>query len=386
MTKILSIAAILLLMGVASAGSTSYVHGANGLVAKINETNITYYHSDHLGSSSVLTNEEGAVTSESVYLPFGQPLTGDEKYGFTAKEFEPDLNLNYFGARYYDPNSGRFLRVDPVKDGINWFAYANNNPLKYVDPDGTSNLPAPTQKPGPLDVPTDPFSLGLSLFKYAILQDTGYNSFWGVFLSMFRGPEKTRLPIYRKGGGFNFWNNEGGYVDMNPSEMHKIQFKTVKKMMKHFKRGFGGHVTGLFAFVGNYERGINPEKSAKYIKECLDLIKDAYKDIPIDKLKGEPGFEPLVEIGENLLPALETEVNTLLKTEIPSESTTSNIYNIGTEIMTHGRQYRQNLYDAIKQLPPDYDERLNKLWKKECELPENIIPDFDYIEQIRKYY
>jgi uncharacterized protein RhaS with RHS repeats len=44
--------------------------------------------------------------------------------------------LKYFGARFYDPEVGRFITVDPGKDGLNWYAYCNNNPLRYVDPDG----------------------------------------------------------------------------------------------------------------------------------------------------------------------------------------------------------------------------------------------------------
>jgi len=124
---------ILLLAGIASADS--YVYGPNGLLARINESgNITYYHSDHLGSHSAMSNEKGEVISESVYLPFGQS-SGSEKYGFTGKEFEPDLNLNYFGARYYDPETGRFITFDPMGQQ---YIYANNNPLKYTDPDGRS--------------------------------------------------------------------------------------------------------------------------------------------------------------------------------------------------------------------------------------------------------
>ena len=42
----------------------------------------------------------------------------------------------YFGARWYDPELGRFISQDPAKDGLNWYAYCNNNPLKYIDPDG----------------------------------------------------------------------------------------------------------------------------------------------------------------------------------------------------------------------------------------------------------
>jgi len=132
-------AGILLLLP--SVSAISYIHGVGGqLIASINESgNITYYHSDHLGSSSVLTNEGGAITSESVYLPFGleSSVFGPEpKYGFTGKEFEPDLNLNYFLARYYNPEIGRFLRVDPALSDWTSYSYANNNPLKYTDPDG----------------------------------------------------------------------------------------------------------------------------------------------------------------------------------------------------------------------------------------------------------
>jgi len=109
--KLRIIAIILLLAG--SAAADSYVHGPTGLLARINETNITYYHSDHLGSHSAMTNEKGEVISESVYLPFGSQ-SGSSKFGFTGKEYDSDLGLNYFGARYYDPNSGQFLSVDPL--------------------------------------------------------------------------------------------------------------------------------------------------------------------------------------------------------------------------------------------------------------------------------
>ena len=44
--------------------------------------------------------------------------------------------MKYFGARFYDPEVGRFITVDPGKDGLNWYAYCNNNPLRYIDPDG----------------------------------------------------------------------------------------------------------------------------------------------------------------------------------------------------------------------------------------------------------
>jgi len=131
------VAGILLLLP--SVNATSYVHGAGGqLIAKINESgNITYYHSDHLGSSSVMTDEGGKVTFSADYLPFGEQFSGSgfERYQFTGKELG-ETELFYFGLRFYDYATGRFISVDPLRDGINWYVYVRNNPLKFVDPTG----------------------------------------------------------------------------------------------------------------------------------------------------------------------------------------------------------------------------------------------------------
>jgi RHS repeat-associated protein len=63
-------------------------------------------------------------------------LTNNLRYDYTGKDFEQDTGLYYFGARYYDPEVGRFITADPMKDGLNYYAYCNNNPLGMVDPDG----------------------------------------------------------------------------------------------------------------------------------------------------------------------------------------------------------------------------------------------------------
>jgi len=125
---------ILILAGIASAG-TSYIHANGQLIAKINETNVTYYHSDHLGSTSAVTNKVGEVVEKQVNLPFGELISGSEKYGFTSKELD-ETELMYFGARYYLPGIGKFITPDAAKDGMNWYSYAVNNPLKFVDPTG----------------------------------------------------------------------------------------------------------------------------------------------------------------------------------------------------------------------------------------------------------
>jgi len=114
---------------------TSYVQANGQTVAKINDSGVYYYHLDHLDSTSAMSNQDGEVAEEQINLPFGELLSGSEKYGFTGKEHDETV-LQYFGARYYLPPAGRFLSIDPARDGANWYIYATNNPLVNVDSSG----------------------------------------------------------------------------------------------------------------------------------------------------------------------------------------------------------------------------------------------------------
>ena len=126
---------------------TVYTYGANGLVSKQKGNDVSYYHSDNLGSSSLVTDSSGDVTYSTDYYPFGSSLheDGEEKYTYNSKELD-STGLYYYGARYYDANIGRFISVDPVSGNIynpqrlNRYSYTLNNPLKYVDPTGTTQF------------------------------------------------------------------------------------------------------------------------------------------------------------------------------------------------------------------------------------------------------
>jgi len=233
MIKILTLAGILLLAGIAS-GGTSYVQANGQSIAKINDTGVFYYHPDHLGSTSAITNSDGIVIEEQVNLPFGQLISGSEKYGFTGKEFD-ETELNYYGARYYSPLTGRFLTVDPAKDGMNWYPYANN-PLKYIDPDGTSNLPAPVPEAGPLDIPTDPVSLVVDGSIWLGTRGTPYKSrsffeFVKNFIHWIYTPEETIMPLYNKQTRtFTTYGGSGTSNEIPPSFTEK-EAKLLEKVM-----------------------------------------------------------------------------------------------------------------------------------------------------------
>jgi RHS repeat-associated protein len=104
----------------------------------------SYYHTDHLGSSSVITNESGELVERTKYYPYGSRREGGEanKYYFTGQEFDRDTGLYYYGARYYHPVFATFTQADSIipnpydPQSLNRYAYTLNNPLKYVDPTG----------------------------------------------------------------------------------------------------------------------------------------------------------------------------------------------------------------------------------------------------------
>jgi RHS repeat-associated protein len=79
--------------------------------------------------------------SKQHYRPFGSSIEGEvDDVGYTGHKYDEDLGLSYMQARYYDPVIGRFMSNDSVGfDNIhnfNRYAYAANNPYKYIDPDG----------------------------------------------------------------------------------------------------------------------------------------------------------------------------------------------------------------------------------------------------------
>ncbi|WP_198043783.1 RHS repeat domain-containing protein [Ketobacter nezhaii] len=106
---------------------------------------ITYFTTDHLGSPIMATDHSGAVKWREDYLPYGSQIVKedtDNSVGFTGHLDEKTLNVTYMQGRWYHPEMGRFLAVDPVwfvessPMSFNRYAYVNNNPYKYVDPDG----------------------------------------------------------------------------------------------------------------------------------------------------------------------------------------------------------------------------------------------------------
>ena len=103
-----------------------------------------YHHTNALGSNIVLTDDHKNVLARYEYDVFGDVRsevgTSDNPRKFTGKEYESDVKLYYYAARYYDPYTGRFTQRDPAGDGINWYTYVDNNPLAFIDSNGLRRL------------------------------------------------------------------------------------------------------------------------------------------------------------------------------------------------------------------------------------------------------
>ncbi len=121
----------------------------NSMLDDINhgqEKEVYFYHSDHLGSASWITDFSGVAVQHIQYLPYGEPYINQHPFGyserftFTGKERDEETGYGYFGARYMDHELlTSFLSVDRYADkypSISPYAYCAWNPIKLNDPDG----------------------------------------------------------------------------------------------------------------------------------------------------------------------------------------------------------------------------------------------------------
>ena len=120
-----------------------------GTASAQSQDTVIYYHTDAIGSVRMITNETGQVVARYDYAPFGEPWPdvppNPDVRQFAGKERDPETKFNYFGARYYASQNGRFTTIDPMLDleqalvdpqRWNRYTYVLNNPLKFTDPDG----------------------------------------------------------------------------------------------------------------------------------------------------------------------------------------------------------------------------------------------------------
>lgn len=113
------------------------------IVGPVGAQTIRYIHTDAQGSVAMVTDQSRGVLERREFEPYGASLTATKDGpSYTGHVLDSETGLVYMQQRYYDPDIGRFLSVDPVtaldkSDGsYNAYWYARNNPYRYIDPDG----------------------------------------------------------------------------------------------------------------------------------------------------------------------------------------------------------------------------------------------------------
>jgi RHS repeat-associated protein len=135
-------------------GSVYYIREPDGsLIARLGSEGVRYYHFDALGSTRLLTDATGTITDQYSYDAWGntshQALPGsvDQPYqyvgrlGYYTHHQDANIALLELGVRLYDPQTGRFIQTDPMRDNraaASRYPYTDNNPIIRIDPSGRS--------------------------------------------------------------------------------------------------------------------------------------------------------------------------------------------------------------------------------------------------------
>ena len=109
-----------------------------------------FYHSDHLGSTSYITDDHANITQYDAYLPYGELLVDEHSsseelpYKFNGKQFDDETDLYYYGARYMNPVTSLWYGVDPLAEkyvATGGYVYTLDNPVRLIDPNGNWSWP-----------------------------------------------------------------------------------------------------------------------------------------------------------------------------------------------------------------------------------------------------
>ncbi len=111
-------------------------------LAMLRSSTTSYYQTDGLGSITSLSSGAGALAQTYTFDSFGNQTASSgsltNPFQYTARESDLETGLYYYRARYYDPQSGRFLSEDPIgyNGGTNFYSYVGNSPTMLIDPKG----------------------------------------------------------------------------------------------------------------------------------------------------------------------------------------------------------------------------------------------------------
>jgi len=260
---------------------TKYYYAGGQRIAMRKDGVLSYILSDHLGSTSIVTNATGNIVNQTQYKAWGEvrSVAGNSptNYTYTGQYSNTaDFGLMFYNVRWYDPALGRFTSADTIVpagvQGYNRYAYVNNNPLRYTDPSGHSPFVTPrttcdldcwrAQNQGDSEdgnggrgsKPIPPCSYCLSIpepnaYFVSLSLSGGFFSWYGVFSldTVITDDEIGVFAVYSPGPGFN----GGKYFPVGQLNDYKKTFMTPQLGVTLYGGGLWGGA--IEESVLNYE-------------------------------------------------------------------------------------------------------------------------------------
>jgi RHS repeat-associated protein len=241
-----------------------YTHGL-GLTSRVDPSGVaTYYHFDSMGNTSELTSQSTEVHNTYSYAPFGRVLSESESVqnpfsfeGLFGVMGEAS-GLYFMRARFYDPESGRFMSEDPIvysMDSLNLYEYCNNSPIVFSDPTGLEASP----KKG--------FWESLS------------DWFWGEEDLKFEYPPESNPDLYKNGQwGWDY-----------PADL--IRGGVRDSFWRKFFPEFGSLI--------NTAAGVptSAQNTDSAFRAILDMIKDFFSSLSLERCFAHGSFDPNDKVG-----------------------------------------------------------------------------------------
>ncbi len=272
-----------------------------GITAVVQIRIILYYHNDHLGSTSVVTNSSGDLVEETFYAPYGEILEGGQvgRFTYEGREFSELAGDYDFRFRKYNPDLGMFTQPDALipnvydPQSLNRYRFERNNPYKYVDEDGKDAVRfyagagiGPTLLMQPLG---GQFNIGTAFSyskEYGFQMAPAFSFGGGMDIGVFLG-KGTIGGEYSKEAK-SVWDLAGESLTegLNFAEGHGMGFgrsknnEVIKTNFIEYSPGLGGHYYeyGTTTVVAPIAFSIKPKKPESYLdlhplKMLIDMIK-----------------------------------------------------------------------------------------------------------------
>ena len=191
-----------------------------------------FFHSDHLGSTSYMTDLSGEVAQHVEYFPYGGIMTEERNsspeantpYLFNGKELDVETGLYYYGARYLDSDDG-WLGVDPLAEkypNVSPYSYTMGNPIMLIDPDGRE-----------VEGVTRQDAQNFKEDIHNVLSDSKFDNLRGLIDTKGRKLKQINSDALSGAlGGIELSVDEKTYVDMvintiNSKDVHKVEYVNI---------------------------------------------------------------------------------------------------------------------------------------------------------------